>query len=130
GCDHLVMMQGMRRGQQHSVDGVVLQDAVKAVGQRDVVRVAENPGADEVGLDRLHDVEPATGARGLHERAAPASEPGDRTVDHAFCPQSLTRARSIAAMMAALSLSGPSSAIAARSSAIWTEVIGRCRSRA
>jgi hypothetical protein len=39
-------------------------------------------GACEIGFDRLHDVEPVTGARGLDERAAPTSEPGDRTVDH------------------------------------------------
>ena len=66
-----------------------------------------------IGLDGPDQFQPLVAGRGLDQIAAPAAETDDRGVDHLQIPDVAGRCR-IASITAALSLSGPSSAMAAR----------------
>src|ERR1700686_2003665 len=82
---------------------------------------AKAPGAIGVRFDRVGDLELRVIERGLHQKAAPAAQPDDRCVDHLITSDIAGR-RLIASIKAALSLSAPSSAMAARKSSAWAVV--------
>jgi hypothetical protein len=83
--------------------------------------------AFEVGLYCADESQPFVAARGLDQIAAPTAEASDCGVDHLI--NSDATGRRIASITAALSPSGPSSAIAARFIALPPEFSGKSFSR-
>src|SRR5258708_1609499 len=105
----------MRRCQQYRADHAIRKHRVQIVGQLEMIFGAKALRSLEVGLDGTDDVQPFAADRGLDEIAAPAAEADDRSRDHRETSVAAGRCR-IASITAALSLSGPSSAMAARKS--------------
>src|SRR5450755_1999276 len=103
----------MRRGQQDCVNGVIGEDGVQIAGQRKMMSRAKILRCLDVGLDGTRDLQLCVAHRGLDQVAAPAAETDDGCADHPVTPDAAGGCR-IASITAALSLSGPSSAIATR----------------
>ena len=88
--------------------------------------VAKFARAIDVGFDGADDLQPIVAACGFDDIAAPAAEADDGGRDHREA--SGEGCRRIASMIAELSLSGPSSAIAERSRSACASVTGKAQS--
>src|SRR4029078_10233130 len=93
-----------------------------------MVLVAKTLCCGEVGLNRANDFQSFVAAGCLHETTTPAAETDDGSLDHRETPGEVARCR-IASTTAALSLSGPSIAMAARSRSACASGTGRRRLR-
>src|ERR1700738_1262543 len=124
--DHLCGMQRMRRCQQDRADRAIREDRVQIVGQLKMMFSAKAVRSFDVGLDGTDDLQPLVAERGLDEIAAPAAQADHRSWNHRETSVTAGRCR-IASITAALSLSGPSSAMAARNRSDWAVVTGRAR---
>src|ERR1700760_4381777 len=116
----------MRRRQQNRADRAISEHRVQIAGQLKMVLRAKASRHLHGGLDRTDDFQPLVAVRGRDEIAAPAAEADNRCADHLITSVTAGRRR-IASITAALSLSGPSSAMAARNNSAWIAVIGKCR---
>src|SRR3982075_1792150 len=125
-CCDLSWMQRMRRCQQDRVDGAVREDCVQIVGQFKMMFGAKALRSFDVGFCGTDDFQPLVAERGLDQTAAPAAEAHDRCADHLIIREVAGSCR-IASITAALSLSGPSSAMAARKRSAWAVVTGSTR---
>ena len=113
--DHLRRMQRMRRRQQDRADRVIGEDRIEIGGQVEIMPGAKFLCRCHVRLDGADDFQPWMVGCGFDQIAAPAAETGNGGADHRKTPGE-AGGRRIASMTAALSRSGPSSAIAARKS--------------
>src|ERR1700741_1072973 len=116
----------MRRRQQNRADRAISEHRVQIAGQLTMVLRAKASRRLDDGLDRTDDSQPLVAVRGRDEIAAPAAEADNRCADP-LIPSVAGRRRRIASITAGLSLSGPSSAMAARNNSAWIVVIGKCR---
>src|SRR5665213_1156525 len=112
----------MRRRQQDGLNGTVAEDGVEIVGQVELMFAAKTPCAIEVGLDGANHIQPTAATSCFNKIAAPAAQSDDRAMDHLESPIRRRDGRT-ASITAALSLSGPSSAMAVRSRAAWVDVM-------
>src|SRR6185312_8841089 len=121
--DHLRRMQRMRRRQQDRADRVIGEDRIE-IGQAEIMPGAKFLCRCHVRLDGANDFQPWVVSGGFDQIAAPAAETGNGGADHRKTPGEAA-GRRIASMTAALSRSGPSSAMALRKSSACMVVSGR-----
>ena len=105
----------MRRRQQDRADRVIGEDRIEIGGQVEIMPGTKFLCRGHVRLDGANDFQPWVVSGGFDQIAAPAAETGNGGADHRKTPGE-AGGRRIASMTAALSRSGPSSAMALRKS--------------